>query len=106
MKNETAANYLSVKDRLDEIVEIVSDEEISLDDALDLYEEAVKLGLSVSNLLEEDIAEEELASVLEEQFGESGQPADSSDISADSSDIPADSSDMPVDSNDTQEEGS
>ncbi|MCL1798574.1 MAG: exodeoxyribonuclease VII small subunit [Eggerthellaceae bacterium] len=66
MENKDSASYESVKERLDEIVEAVSDEGISLDDALDLYEEAVKLGLQVSNLLEEDIAESQIAAVFEE----------------------------------------
>lgn len=44
-----------VKARLDEIVEAVSAEDISLDDALELYEEAVKLGMKASSLLEESI---------------------------------------------------
>lgn len=42
----------SVKARLDEIVEAVGDESISLDDALQYYEEAVKLGMRASELME------------------------------------------------------
>ena len=46
----------ALKVRLDEIVEQVNDDTLPLDQALDLYEEAVSLGLQVSHLLEQDIA--------------------------------------------------
>ena len=48
-------SFEQVKSRLDEIVEAVSDENIALDDALKLYEEAVELGLVASSLLEENL---------------------------------------------------
>ena len=48
-------DFESVKTRLDQIVAAVSDDDISLDDALDLYEEAVALGMRASDLLEEGI---------------------------------------------------
>lgn len=48
-------DFESVKARLDEIVKAVSDDELPLDDALELYEEAVSLGLRVSDLLEEGV---------------------------------------------------
>jgi exodeoxyribonuclease VII small subunit len=48
-------DFEGVKARLDEIVKAVSDDELPLDDALELYEEAVMLGLRVSDLLEEGI---------------------------------------------------
>lgn len=60
MANDTGTNFEEVKTRLDEIVDAVADENISLDNALDLYEEAIKLGMQVSSLLEEDIAPEEV----------------------------------------------
>ena len=47
-----AGGFESVKERLAEIAETVADENLSLDDALDLYEEAVSLGLKASDLLE------------------------------------------------------
>lgn len=50
-----SGEFASVKARLDEIVEAVSAQDISLDDALELYEEAVKLGMKASGLLEEKI---------------------------------------------------
>lgn len=51
-------DFAAVKARLDEIVQAVSDDSLPLDDALALYEEAVTLGLRVSDLLEVGIAAE------------------------------------------------
>ena len=61
--------FETVKARLEEIAHAVDDESISLDDALDLYEEAVKLGLKASDLLEVGIV------VEEEQADETGSGA-------------------------------
>ena len=55
MTQSESRSFEAVKGRLDEIVEAVSDENIALDDALALYEEAVKLGLAASALLEENL---------------------------------------------------
>ena len=55
--SEANPSFESVKTRLDEIVDAVNAQDISLDDALDLYEEAVKLGIQASTLLEEGAAE-------------------------------------------------
>lgn len=60
MENQNKESFNEVKTRLDEIVEAVSDEDISLDDALCLYEEAVKLGMRATSLLEEDIDQEQV----------------------------------------------
>lgn len=70
MTNETDITFESVKERLDEIVDAVNDESISLDDALDLYEEAVKLGMQASTLLEEGIAQQDAESETSEDDGE------------------------------------
>lgn len=70
MTNETDITFESVKERLDEIVDAVNDESISLDDALDLYEEAVKLGMQASTLLEEGIAQQDAESEASEDDGE------------------------------------
>lgn len=43
------------KARLEEIADLVEDPEISLDDALKLYEEAVKIGLHACDVSEQDI---------------------------------------------------
>lgn len=45
----------SVRTRLDEIVSAVNSDDISLDDALALYEEAVKLSLAACDLSESDL---------------------------------------------------
>lgn len=50
-------SFDEVKARLDEIVDQVSAEGISLDEALSLYEEAVALGLAACDLSEEDVLE-------------------------------------------------
>ncbi|MEG0071054.1 MAG: exodeoxyribonuclease VII small subunit [Raoultibacter sp.] len=59
MEDETQQSRESfevVKNRLDEIVETVNDESTSLDDALTLYEEAIKLGMQASNLLDDQVS--------------------------------------------------
>lgn len=53
--NGQPADFQAVKDRLAEIADAVDDESLSLDAALDLYEEAVALGLQASDLLESGI---------------------------------------------------
>ncbi|MCI8469391.1 MAG: exodeoxyribonuclease VII small subunit [Eggerthellaceae bacterium] len=52
---EERETFDAVKTRLDEILEAVTAEDVSLDDALALYEEAVKLGLSACDLSEKDV---------------------------------------------------
>ena len=59
-KRQTA-DFKSVKERLAEIADAVEDENLTLDDALDLYEEAVALGLQASDLLEVGISPAEEA---------------------------------------------
>ena len=54
--SEKFADFESVKARMAEIADAVDDEGLSLDEALDLYEEAVALGLKASDLLEVGIA--------------------------------------------------
>lgn len=70
MSDSNAASYDQVRDRLDEIVEAVSAPGISLDEALALYEEAVKLGLSACDLSEEgaeELLEQDAANLTIEQ---------------------------------------
>lgn len=55
MASKDYDTFEAVQSRLDEIVEAVGDENLPLDDALALYEEAVNLGLRGSDLLEENI---------------------------------------------------
>ena len=52
-------DFESVKKRLEEIADAVSSESMPLDEALDLFEEAVSLGLKVSDYIEEGIVVEE-----------------------------------------------
>ena len=68
-------DFESVKVRLAEIAEEVDDETISLDAALDLYEEAVSLGLKASDLLETGIA-------VPEESASEAEPASRSEQSA------------------------
>lgn len=49
------ANFNTVKARLDEIADEVARDDISLDDALALYEEAVQLGLRACDISELNI---------------------------------------------------
>lgn len=70
MSDSNAASYDQVRDRLDEIVEAVNAPGISLDEALALYEEAVKLGLSACDLSEEgaeELLEQDAANLTTEQ---------------------------------------
>lgn len=81
MSDSNAASYDQVRDRLDEIVEAVSAPGISLDEALALYEEAVKLGLSACDLSEEgaeELLEQDAANLTTEQ-GEQANQVDVSD---------------------------
>lgn len=56
MNAEDSRSFEELKMRLDEIVSLVSDDSVPLDEALDLYEEAVGIGLSASRIMEEGIA--------------------------------------------------
>lgn len=71
MPNSSADTFDDVRNRLDEIVEAVNAPGISLDEALSLYEEAVKLGLAACDLSEEGaeelIAQEEAKEAAEKQ---------------------------------------
>lgn len=76
MSDANAASYDQVRDRLDEIVEAVSAPGISLDEALALYEEAVKLGLSACDLSEEgaeELLEQDAANLTTEQANQANR---------------------------------
>lgn len=85
MPNSDGATFGQVNDRLKEIVEQVSNEDMPLDDALDLFEEAVGLGMQASSLLEEDIA----ARDADDESGDAG--ADGVDAVQDDSAAESDS---------------
>ena len=70
-------DFESVRTRLAEIADAVDDENLPLDDALDLYEEAVALGLKATDLLEIGVAADEEES--EEVASENPDDAESSD---------------------------
>ena len=53
MADEQGRTFEDVHERLSEIVDEVSAEDISLDDALKLYEDAEKLALTASDLSEQ-----------------------------------------------------
>lgn len=59
--NGVPQDFEAIKARLEEIVDAVNDDSIPLDDALDLYEEAVSLGMRVSEVLEEGITVDDAA---------------------------------------------
>lgn len=63
MVTDGSQSFGDLKSRLDEIVSLVSDSELPLDQALDLYEEAVGIGLQASRIMEEGIAAQETDAV-------------------------------------------
>ncbi len=52
MDDSTRQSFVEIRDRLDEIASQVRGDDIPLDAALDLYDEAVKLGMKATELLE------------------------------------------------------
>lgn len=64
--SDTLQDFDSVKQRLEQIAAAVSDDSMPLDEALDLFEEAVSLSMQVSDLLEVGID----ASALDGNSGE------------------------------------
>lgn len=74
-------SFDEVRARLDEIVEEVGAEGITLDEALSLYEEAVKLGLAACDLSEQDALS--AASMLDEQAAAAGEEASDAQAASD-----------------------
>lgn len=92
MAYESYESFESVKGRLAEIVDAVSDDNLPLDQALSLYEEAVGLGLRASDLLEEgiDARRAEQALAAEGGLTEAAESVDAAGQHAgDASDKPA-----------------
>ncbi len=52
MDSETEQTFTEIRDRLEDIAAQVKGDDVSLDTALDLYDEAVKLGMQATELLE------------------------------------------------------
>lgn len=69
-------SFGTVTDRLSEIAEIMEDETMPLDDALDLLEEAVALGMQASSLLESDMNERDAEEISEEGGDEIAEEAE------------------------------
>ena len=67
------ADFGAVKNRLEEIARTIDSEDLSLDEALDLYEEAVKLGLQASDLLETGIVVQDEPVAQDEPAAQGGQ---------------------------------
>lgn len=79
MAYESYESFESVNERLAQIVDAVSNDDLPLDQALSLYEEAVGLGLRASDLLEQGIDERRCEQALAEEGGvqeDLAQPAD------------------------------
>lgn len=76
----------ALKARLDEIVEEVSSDDISLDDALALYEEAVSIGIAACDASELDIPEEEADEEAAEESAEGAEDAADAAVAAESAD--------------------
>lgn len=102
--SEAYSSYDEVSKRLNQIVDEVNAEGVTLDEALALYEEAVKLGLRAC-----DLSEEEAIALTEADEGPK-EPADAGEVAGDSYnavnagaqpdaglDVPADASARPAD---------
>lgn len=63
---QTRSGFAAIRDRLDEIAAQVRSDDMPLDAALDLYDEAVKLGMKATELLE---------TIEEGDYAESGEEA-------------------------------
>ena len=72
MESQAPQTFEDIKARLDEIVAAVSDEELPLDEALSLYEEAVGIGLTASRIVEEGIAAKEAEPAEAQASSDSG----------------------------------
>lgn len=67
MVMDAQQGYNQIKQRLDEILLAVQDKDISLDDALTYYEEAVNLGLAASKALDDPVDEQEADALASSQ---------------------------------------
>jgi len=90
--NDALDDFEAIKNRLEEILDLVGNDDLPLDDALDLYEEAIALGMRVSDAIEEGI-------VIDEQMLEDPAAQDRSSEEANEADDAA-SNDMASDKQD------
>lgn len=65
MDAKTEETFAGIRDRLEEIAAQVKGDDVPLDVALDLYDEAVKLGMKATELLESMDGEPEAAAHAE-----------------------------------------
>lgn len=72
-------DFGAVKARLEEIAQIVGNDDVPLDEALDLFEEAVSLGMQVSDLLEVGVITDAESA---DQTADGDSASDQSDSSA------------------------
>lgn len=84
--SSTDANFEDIKNRLDQIVDRVSEEDIDLDEALSLYEEAVKLGIAACDASEFEAEEE--APVYDGDVVSRAGESDGSQTAEDESNLP------------------
>ena len=83
-----AEDFGAVKARLEEIAKIVGDDDVPLDVALDLFEEAVSLGMQVSDLLEVGVlsdADSSDEAAVDVSSAEKASSSDSASASEDAS---------------------
>lgn len=59
MDENTEQSFAGIRDRLEEIAAQVRADDLPLDSALDLYDEAVKLGMKATEMLESIDADEQ-----------------------------------------------
>lgn len=78
-----ALTFDESKARLEEIADLVEDPDISLDDALVLYEEAVKIGLHAC-----DVSEQDLLATSTAEADDPSQAAESADAMDAAQDVP------------------
>lgn len=83
-----STSFGTVTDRLSEIAEVMEDESLPLDDALDLLEEAVALGMQASSLLETDMNERDAAEEAAEEAADAALDADTEDETTEGGDSP------------------
>lgn len=70
-------SYSSVRDHLDEIAAQIKNGDTSLDQCLDLYEEAIALGNSCAELIDTaDFSAEEFAQMTDDMDGAGDRPAE------------------------------
>lgn len=76
--SDSDLSFKDLKNRLDEIVEAVSDEALPLEEALDLYEEAVGIGLQASRIMEEGITAHDAEDQGKQDVAQPSEPLEAS----------------------------